>query len=115
MGNYVGAGPSALEQKSYFYGLKRDDAGNLYFGKVDLTSTSDSVTLVDLTKRSGTEAQYEFPGVGSDYFEGRNADHTLVNPSLNYEQYKWTAENMYYFLNDQGQLVLRINNTYSYS
>lgn len=115
MANYIGAGPSASEQKSYFYGLKRDDAGNLYFGKVDLTSTSDSVTLVDLTKRSGTETQYEFPGVGSDYFEGRSADHTLVNPSLNYEQYKWASENMYYFLNDQGQLVLRINNTYNYS
>lgn len=115
MGNYIGAGPSSAEQKSYFYGLRRDDAGNLYFAKVDLTSNTDSVTLVDPTLRGSQKTQYEFPGIGSDFFAGRNADHTLVDPSLKYEQYKWDSENMYYFLNAQGQLVLRINNTYSYS
>jgi len=114
MANYIGNGPTSTEGKQYFYGLKRDDDGNLYFAKVDLTSGTDSVTLVDLTARGNQSSQYEFPGIGSDFFQGRGADHVLVDPSLKYEQFKWDTENMYYFLNDQGQMVLRINKTYNY-
>jgi hypothetical protein len=115
MGNYIGPGPQATDQKQYFYGLRRDDAGNLYFTKVDLSSNTDTVSIVDLTLRGSQKNQYEFPGIGSDFFDGRKADHTLVDPSLKYEQFKWDTENVYYFLNAQGQMVLRVNNGYTYS
>jgi len=114
MGNYIGPGPSAAEQKQYFYGFSRDDAGNLWFGKVDLTSNTDTVNIVSLSGRGSQKSEYEFPGIGSDFFAGRNLDHTLVDPSLNYEQYKFDTENLYYFINAAGQMVLRINNSYTY-
>ena len=49
-----------------------------------------------------------------DFFEGRNPNHVLVFDNLVYEQMRWDEKNIYYYVNNEGELVLRINTKYTY-
>ena len=62
---------------------------------------------------SGNFEQFEY---GIDFFDGRLADdHSRPYPNLYYDQYRWDNKNCYYYLDDTGQLVVRINQAYVYS
>ena len=86
---YVGGTPSITEllgvgQPRYFYALRR---------------TEDF-----------TEFEY-----GVDFFDGRvEADHSRPYSNLQWDQYRWDNKNMFYYVNDQGELVVRINQEYAY-
>jgi hypothetical protein len=45
---------------------------------------------------------------------GRDDDHDVIHPNLKYEQYRWDDRLLYYYIDDQGQWVLRTNKTYIY-
>jgi hypothetical protein len=95
----------------YFYGLRRTDNGELFLSKVDQTSPTDSVQI----NRPGDSSQnYDNVEVGQDFNEGRDVYHNLVFENLNYEQYKWDDRSVYYYINDEGELVVRINQKYTY-
>ena len=114
MSRYIGPSPGA-NNKTFFYGFSRTNDGELTFTKVDfLAGYGQTVVINDLTLRDDQEAQYDFPGFETDYFDGRGANHELVNQSLNYEQYKFRGEDLYYFIDEDGQLVVRINEEYTY-
>ena len=115
MTNYIGQAPGS-QSKKYFYGLSRTNDGELSFAKVDFEGGfGEQIELNDLTLRGNQEAQYEFGGFSTDYFDGRDANHALVNKSLKYEQYKFRQEDLYYFIDPtDGHLVVRINDEYSY-
>jgi hypothetical protein len=102
-----------LGSSRYFYGLRRTDAGELYLGKVDLmgTSTGDALQI----NRPG-DASENFPHFsrGVDFFEGRDTTHTKIYDNLNYEQFRWDAKNIFYYINSAGELVLRVNEDYTY-
>lgn len=95
----------------YFYGLRRTDNGELFLAKVDQTSPTDSVQI----NAPGDSAEnYTNFDVGQDFYEGRDVYHNLVFGNLNYEQYKWDDRSVYYYVNDEGELVVRINQKYTY-
>ena len=100
----------------YFYGLRRTDGGSndgtLYFNKIDQLSSDETITL----NRPGTTANnFENFEYGIDFFDGRLAtDHSRPYPNLYFDQYRFDNKNCYYYINANGELVVRINKVYTY-
>jgi len=113
--NYVGQTPDHIysaTQDRYFYGLRRTDDGELFVGKTDqLDRTSDTISV---NKPGDPANNYPTFEQGQDFYEGRDALHNLVYSNLNYEQFRWDDRNIFYYINDEGELVARINRRYTY-
>lgn len=102
-----------LGSTRYFYGLRRTDAGELYLGKVDLMSANDTQGL-QINKLGDPVENYPNFSRGVDFFEGRDVEHTKIYNNLNYEQFRWDGRNILYYIDADGQLVLRVNEAYTY-
>jgi hypothetical protein len=97
----------------FFYGLKRDEDGTVFFSKIDQLKDLDTITLNAPGPNSGNFEQFEY---GIDFFDGRLAeDHSRPYPNLTFDQYRFDGKNCYYYINANGELVVRINQTYTYS
>lgn len=98
-------------QNRYFYGLRRTDQGELFIGKVDQLSRTDSLQI----NNPGDPTQnYPDFAEGQDFYEGRDVNHNLVYDNLNYEQFKWDDRNISYYIDDEGELVARVNQRFVY-
>jgi len=112
---YIGTQPSDLAGDlsiRFFYGLRRDDNGMLYFIKVDGLKDEDDITINNpgLTENDFTDFQY-----GVDFFEGRlELDHSRPYSNLEWDQYRWDSRSMFYYINDNGEFVVRLNKEYVY-
>lgn len=97
----------------YFYGLRRTDQGELFIGKADQMKIDDSHSI---TINNPGDPANNFPNfeAGQDFYEGRDVHHDLVYTNLNYEQLRWDERNISYYVNDEGELVARINHTFPY-
>ena len=100
-----------LANNRYFYGLRRTDAGELYMVKADLLKLEDGVQL---NKPGNVDENYNNWSRGEDFFEGRDQQHRKVYPNLVYEQYKWDGRNLFYYVNSEGELVLKVNEAHTY-
>lgn len=117
MSYYIGRNLDSYNKREerYFYGLKRnDDTGFVIIDKVNLDKSLDSLELVNLDGLTGTKTVFENLQEGVDFFEGRSVDHELKYDGLNYEQYKWSTDDLYYYIDSEGQLSVRINKPYYY-
>ena len=76
-----------------------------------MASPSDSAQI---NRPGGTDGNYTEFQSGEDFFEGRNPNHVLVFDNLLYEQMRWDDKNIYYYVNAEGEVVLRINTKYEY-
>jgi len=96
---------------NYFYALRRTDDGDLYFTRVNQLSKNETIQI-----NASGDVNDDYTGfdVGQDFFEGRDIFHNLVHPNLNYEQMKWDNRNLFYYVNSEGELVVRIGQTYQY-
>jgi hypothetical protein len=115
---YLGRNLDTYNQREerYFYGLKRDDEnGFLVLDKINLDKSLDTLEIADLSKVTGDKQIFENLQEGVDFFEGRAVDHELKYDGLNYEQFKWSEDNLYYFVDAEGQLCVRVNTPYNYS
>jgi hypothetical protein len=100
-------------QARYFYGLRRTEDGTLYFTKVDQLTDDETITLNVAGPNSDNYENFVY---GTDYFDGRlAADHSRPYPNLYYDQYRWDTKNCFYYINDNGELVVRINKAYPYT
>jgi hypothetical protein len=101
----------------FFYGLRRQDTGvadgNLYFTKIDQITDTDTITLNNPGANQNNFESFEY---GIDFFDGRLAtDHSRPYTNLAFDQYRWDSKNCYYYINANGELVVRINQAYTYS
>ena len=101
----------------FFYALRRQDdgtnAGNLYFTKIDQLSSTDTITLNTPGTSDNNFESFEY---GIDFFDGRLAsDHSRPYPNLAFDQYRWDGKNCYYYINANGELIVRINQVYPYT
>lgn len=98
----------------YFYGLRRTDDGVLYFTRVDQLKDVDSVIVVN--NPGLAENDFEDFEYGIDFFDGRLVeDHSRPYSNLYFDQYRWDTISSYYYINDNGELVVRSNKLYEYS
>lgn len=95
----------------YFYGLRRTDDGDLYIQKLDQLSGTDSMQI---NKEGDPANNYEDFNEGEDFFEGRNVNHERVYLNLNYEQFRWDNRNINYYIDDDGNLVAKVNQGHTY-
>jgi hypothetical protein len=97
----------------YFYALRRTDEGTLYFSKIDQLKDTDSITVNVPGPNASNFEQFEY---GVDFFDGRLAtDHSRPYPNLYFDQYRWDGKNCYYYINEAtGELIVRINQAYTY-
>jgi hypothetical protein len=80
-----------------FHGLRRDDDGLLYYNKVKLSTPGVTVNLTDGSITDDT-ANSEVPADGETY------DQWLVD-----------IDRMNMYINDDGFLVLKLNETFTYA
>lgn len=100
-----------LANNRYFYGLRRTDSGELYMVKADLLRLEDGVQL---NRPGDIDENYNNWSRGEDFFEGRDQQHRKTYPNLVYEQYKWDGRNLFYYVNKDGELVLKVNEAHTY-
>jgi hypothetical protein len=98
----------------YFYGLRREDDGTLYFTRNDQLTSTSAITLNVAGSNSNNFENFEY---GVDFFDGRLAtDHSRPYPNLYFDQYRWDNKNCYYYIDQaSGQLIVRINQAYTYT
>ena len=99
------------DSATYLYALRRTDDGELYFARVNQLSRNDSIQI----NNEGDPAN-NYPDFESDvdFFEGRDVYHNLTYANLNYEQYRWDNRNVYYYVDNSGNLVMRTDTKYQY-
>lgn len=100
-----------LANNRFFYGLRRTDQGELYLVKSDLLKLEDGVQL---NRPGNIDENYNNWSRGEDFFEGRDQQHRKTYPNLVYEQYKWDGRNVFYYVNSEGELVLKVNEAHTY-
>lgn len=114
MSNYVGMNPNSIYnavENQFLYGLRRTDQGELFMGKIDQLSKDDSISI----NRPGDPIDnFKNFQEGQDFFEGRDINHDLVYKNLNYEQFRWDNRNLFYYINDEGELVVSTNRKHNY-
>lgn len=114
MSNYIGFTPDQIFSSitnRFFYGLRRTDDGELFLGKIDALKKTDNLTINNPGDPSQNYPNFE---EGQDFYEGRDVYHDLVYENLNYEQFRWDDRNLYYYINDEGELVVKINEGHTY-
>lgn len=96
----------------YFYALRTDEEGNIFFTRTDMWSDDETIEI-NSPGESGDD--WQFFEVGVDYFDGKNPEtHVKDHPNLNYDQYRFDSRSLYYYINANGELVVRYNKAYSY-
>ena len=114
MSNYTGTTPDHINGSipdRFFYGLRRTDDGELFVAKMDQMSTTDGVTI---NKPGDPTNNYPSFEEGQDFYEGRDVNHNLVYKNLNYEQMRWDGRNISYYVNSEGELIARVNHSFTY-
>jgi hypothetical protein len=100
------------DSRRYFYALRRDDDGLLFLAKIDQIHSTDTVIVNDPGLAENDFTQFEY---GIDFFDGREAvDHSRPYSNLRWDQYRWDNKNIFYYLDDAGNFVVRINQKYTY-
>ena len=96
----------------YFYAIRRDDEGLLFFSKIDQLTDLGTITINNsgLTENDYTEFEY-----GVDFFDGRlEEDHSRPYSNLQWDQFRWDSKNVYYYINTAGEFIVRVNQSYTY-
>lgn len=114
---YLGQTPEEFFNKNerYFYGIRRDENGFLALSKINMDSSTDSIEVNNLNTTGSIEQTYDGFEEGVDFFDGVDAARNKNFQGLKYEQYKWSADDLYYYVDGNGQLCVRINVPYNYS
>lgn len=110
---YLGTTPTESLGNSprYFYGIRRNSDGEIFLVRSDQITDTDSVEINIPDVPTETFNDFE---AGVDFFDGVDADHEIVYTGMKYTQYKWDDRSIFYYVDSNGQFVMRINRGYSY-
>lgn len=110
---YLGTTPQEAlgDSKRYFYGLRRNDDGELFLVRSDMVIDQDTIEINLPGNPTETFEDFE---EGIDYYEGIRADHEIEYENLKYPQYRWDDRALFYYIDEEGRLVQRINRSYTY-
>jgi len=114
---YIGTTPSDVAAgfiKRYFYGLRRNEDGELFLQQLDqLRLGQENVVIVnDLGIASENYPDFE---EGIDFLDGIDIDHEQLYPNLRYQQFKWENRSLLYYIEEEtGFFIQRISEAYTY-
>ena len=111
---YLGVDPQSRlgDTPRYFYALRRNSNGSLYFVRIDNMKDSEAVDINNPGDASENYTDFE---VGVDFFEGINVNHQEEFGNLKYPQYRWDDRAIFYYINSNGELVAKINQGHTYT
>ncbi|MGY8864263.1 MAG: hypothetical protein ACKVJK_01405 [Methylophagaceae bacterium] len=100
MSHYIGSNPTDVANgfiKRYFYGLRRNDDGELFLVRVDQLAGGDenSITVNDLGISEENFLDFE---EGIDYLDGIDENKQIVYPNLRYPQLRWDGRSLTYYI-----------------
>lgn len=117
MSYYIGSTPQDVLNgiiKRYFYGLRRNEDGELYLIRLDqLQGGTENVVVIN---NLGV-AEDNFPDFeeGIDFLDGVDSSHDIVYPNLRYPQFKWDGRSLeYYIESETGFFVQKISEAHEY-
>jgi len=112
---YVGNNPGTIIDgfiKRYFYGLRRNDDGELFLIRQDQLSGEGTAVINDIGIGENNFLDFE---EGIDFLEGIDEDHDIVYENLRYPQIKWDGRLLTYYVDPvDGQFIVRISEDYQY-
>jgi len=115
MSHYIGNNPESIVQgfiKQYFYGMRRNEDGELFLLRVDQLSGQGTATINDIGVGENNYPDFE---EGIDFLEGIDANHNIVYDNLRYQQIKWDGRLLTYYIDPtDGQFIARISEDYVY-
>ena len=115
MSHYIGNSPESIVQgfiKQYFYGMRRNEDGELFLLRVDQLSGQGTATINDIGVGENNYPDFE---EGIDFLEGIDANHNIVYDNLRYQQIKWDGRLLTYYIDPtDGQFIVRISEDYVY-
>jgi len=115
MSHYIGTSPESIIQgfiKRYFYGMRRNDDGELFLLRQDQLSGDGTATINDIGVGENNFPDFE---EGIDYLEGIDVDHNIAYENLRYQQIKWDGRLLTYYIDPtDGQFIVRISEDYQY-
>jgi len=106
-GGAGGGGEYAGTQFDAFHGFTVDDDGMLIYTKMDFDEEAEIKIGQDASDTTWNGVNYSF-----DNYDHRTG---LPNSNTNYDQYKFAGRDLFYFINDDGDLIARFNDTYEYT
>ena len=95
--------------KRYFYGLRRNDDGELFLIRIDQLQggAENVVTINELGVAENNYLDFE---EGIDFLDGLDEDHEPVYDNLRYPQLRWDGRSLSYFIDPaDGQFIQRIS------
>jgi hypothetical protein len=110
---YLGTSPENIlgNTPRYFYALRKNENGSLYFVKNDNIKDGQVININNL---GNLEDNYNDFEEGVDFYEGINVNHIAEFANLKYPQYRWDNRSVLYYIDNDGQLVVRLNQGYTY-
>lgn len=110
---YLGTDPAGLlgDTPRFFYGLRKNENGSMFLVRIDNLRDKDAAQINNPGEETDNYNDFE---VGVDFFEGIDVNHNEVYANLNYQQYRWDDRNVFYYIDEDGQLVARIGNSFPY-
>lgn len=110
---YLGTSPTDTlgDSPRYLYMIRRNEDGELFLLRSDQIKDKDSITI---NNPGDPNENYEDFEPGIDFFEGIDANHETVYDNLVWTQYRWDNRSVLYYIDSQGQLILRMNQNYNY-
>jgi len=111
---YLGQDPqSALgDTPRFFYGLRKNANGSVFLERSDQSKGNDSIQL---NTPGAPEGNYNDFETGVDFYEGVDLNHNAVFDNLRFAQYRWDDRALFYYVNDEGELVVKINTSHTYN
>ena len=95
----------------YFYGIRRNAKGSLFLIRSDQSKDKETIQINIPGNDEDNFGEFE---VAVDFIEGVDVNHNPVYLNMKYPQYRWDDRSIFYYVNDDGELVARINNGYAY-
>ena len=110
---YLGRTPTEElgNSPAFFYALRRDDDGQLYIVRSEQLKDNG---MIDINEPGDPVENFEDFEAGVDYFEGVDADHDQVFMNMKYTQYRWDDRPIFYYVDDEGNLVAKVFDNYVY-
>ena len=110
---YLGTSPeeSLGDSPRYLYLVRRNDDGELFLIRSDQMKDKDSIEINSPGAPNNNFEDFE-PGI--DYFDGVDIDHEKEYENIVWTQYRWSNQSSLYYIDNQGQLVKRVNQNYLY-
>jgi len=111
---YLGTDPQSRlgDTPRFFYALRKNENGSMFLVRSDQMKEADSI---EINVPGAPENNFDGFEVGVDFFEGLDVNHNESYENLKYQQYRWDDRAIFYYIDDDGQLVARVNSGHVYT